>query len=159
MTDLIRKTDALAILTAASSISQKTVNAIAALPAVTVGVKPLVWEDRSSAVHPRFKAVTGFGTYYIERNKAGLFDWWSPYRMGKTEVKTLDAAKAAAQADYTARILAALEPVATTDPAAIREAAIERSLREAIAWADKHKWAAPWVDEAIAALIAKGAAE
>lgn len=88
--------------------------AIAALPAVTVGVRPLVWVD--------FDGLGAKASAFYQANY--LIQWWKGE--GKFEVAlsypgyqtgydgerwhpTLDAAKAAAQADYEARIFAALE--------------------------------------------------
>ena len=72
-------------------------------------VKPLVWEDRGHAVHPQLKAQTAFDTYYVNRSKSGLWDWWSTTLRGKIEVRTIEAAKAAAEADHAARIAAMIE--------------------------------------------------
>lgn len=102
-------------------------------------VKPLVWEQRGQ-VHPQFKAVSVLGTYYIERNKAGLFDWWSPWQHGKIEVRTLELAKAAAQADHEARILSAIIGNATPVPSdKIAEAArlVARSVDDDMAFFNK----------------------
>jgi hypothetical protein len=74
-----------------------------------VRVLPLVWQDRGETVGHQFKANTAYSCYYVERSKSGLFNWWSPMLRGKIEVKTLDLAKAAAQADHDARIRAAIE--------------------------------------------------
>ena len=74
-----------------------------------VKIKPLVWENRSDVVHPQFKAVTGFGTYYIERDKGGLFNWWTPALRGKVQVQTIEAADAAANEHHAAAILSAID--------------------------------------------------
>jgi len=118
MSDLIRKSDAaremwkhangktvLGGQTYQSLTLEVALDAIAALPAVTVGVKPLVWEAgerdqrRADSILGEF-CVTFFGGrwFYQGEPRKGMLD-----------------AQAAAQADYEARILAALEGVAAPD--------------------------------------------
>lgn len=74
-------------------------------------VKPLVWDlwDGGMAV-----AKTTIGTYNLSQNFRLCFPNGS-YRRYETE----QAAKAAAQADYEARILAALEPVTVQEAARV----------------------------------------
>jgi len=98
-----------------------------------VKVRELEWSDRGVS-EPRFKADAIIGTYYIERSKGGLFNWWTAATRGKIEVRTLDAAKSAAQADYEARIKSALITAPPVD-AGMREA-LEPFAREADNWAD-----------------------
>ena len=93
-------------------------------------VKPLVWEDYPADDGPVIsKAVTLYGTYFIVDDTddfSGLYlelvshddaRWWQHVRstceilMEKIHDDDLLPIKAAAQADYEARILAALEPV------------------------------------------------
>lgn len=122
-----------------------------ALPAVTVGVKPLVWEkDSLKGSYPtRFRAKMPCkgGDYSVAGSeRKNLWQW---FRNGYFvdghqlhEPMPLNAAKAAAQADYEARILAALTPTpvadsqpadpVVNDPAAIREAALEAKLAKAV---------------------------
>lgn len=86
---------------------------IAALPARGVGVRCLVWED--------FDGLGAKASAFYQANY--LIQWWKGegryevalsypgYQTGYDGVRwhdTLEAAKAAAQADYEARILAAL---------------------------------------------------
>lgn len=78
-------------------------------PGGAVKVKALEWRDREG-VHPRYVAAAITGDYFIDRTKGGAFSWWTAALRGKVEVHTLDAAKAAAQADYERRILSALSP-------------------------------------------------
>ena len=114
MGDLIRKSDADAAIVKCKgngATRQACRDAIAALPAVTVRVKPLVWEQADAG------AWLGHGVepcqYYLRLENDM---WWHPgddYEDAEG-FDTPDAAKAAAQRDYEARILAALEPVATT---------------------------------------------
>jgi hypothetical protein len=68
-----------------------------------VTVKPLVWTKTSSGTS-RFPAWSSDNGMVVESLNMGGFCW------GGQSFDTLDAAKAAAQADYEARILAALEP-------------------------------------------------
>lgn len=88
-----------------------------ALPARGVVVKPLVWEQISD----RTIEAAGVGsTHRIQTAQDGSVRWQSRY-MGKWHnAPSVNAAKAAAQADYEARILAALEP-APTDAAHVNE--------------------------------------
>ena len=113
--DLIRRGDALAAVQEWTYCCDAE-DAIAALPAVTVGVKPLVWFEAELPSRGGGK-FTSEG--YTIRRIEGL--WLLDFAgNGKSKWRwvDLDAAKAAAQADYEARILAALEPVAAPDPAA-----------------------------------------
>lgn len=78
-------------------------------------VKPLVWETNAAHCHAYGEAA---GTNYMAApstrpDRIGEFrlsDTWS----GFSYHPTLEAAKAAAQADYEARIMSALEPVTAT---------------------------------------------
>ena len=104
-----------------------------ALPAVAVGVKPLVWRGNGKG---RVCADTPFGAYEIGHGRYGM-----RLRHGgscmQDDLQGIEAAKAAAQADYEARILAALTPAPVADslpaidPAAIREAALREAAAEA----------------------------
>lgn len=116
--DLIRRGDADAAIVACKgngATRQNCRDAIAAIPARGVGVKPLVWED--------FDGLGAKASAFYQANY--LIQWWKGE--GRYEVAlsypgyqtgydgdrwhdTLTAAKAAAQADYEARILAALAP-------------------------------------------------
>lgn len=87
------------------------------LPARWVGVKPLVWEP-SVIGKPWHSAKAPWGWYYAQWDDETQA-WFASLEMGEVEapiilsppdVPTIDAAKAAAQADYEARILSALEP-------------------------------------------------
>jgi hypothetical protein len=108
---------------------------IAALPAVTVNVNALVWEkDSLKGSYPtRFRAnmPCKSGDYSVAGSeRANLWQW---FRNGyfvdghqTYEPMTLNAAKAAAQADYKARILAAIDT--QTEP---RDAAVARLVEAA----------------------------
>jgi hypothetical protein len=81
--------------------------AIAALPAAQVAVKPLVWVDNpdlgEGGLLGGCDASVG-PTYHV------MQDGWSYHRaMFWRKAESIEAAKAAAQADYAARIRAALE--------------------------------------------------
>lgn len=103
---------------------------LAAVPA-QVRVKPLVWVDK-------YRPVASPQAYQIWPDNGGsgapddpieIFDGfmlYSPTMMGLGIHSTIEAAKAAAQADYEARILAAIEP----QPAS-RDAVIARLVEAA----------------------------
>lgn len=79
----------------------------AAIAAAMMGaVKPLEWEEiESDPGGYAWRARKPFGSsYYIHKNKAGLFCWIA----GEGDYGSLESAKADAQADYAARILSAL---------------------------------------------------
>jgi len=80
-------------------------------------VKPLVWDRMPRGMC--HVAKTGFGRYSVERNYGG-WAMWTPEQTDDAEplkcFTSEETARAAAQADYTARILAALEaPQQNTD--------------------------------------------
>jgi hypothetical protein len=143
--DMIRRGDAIAVVPGPRhdfAPYQDTVAAIRALPAVQPKVKPLVWEDADQGMCTKWRAAAFQGHYELvtlknEKGWAVNFSWGRPLSywfiqgddddFGPTGPKMfpdLEAAKAAAQADYEARILAALEP--QPDAAAIREAALRK---------------------------------
>jgi hypothetical protein len=99
------------------------------LEAKAMKVRPFVWDDASCGSWAQSR--TGAGWEYFIRNMGDYFlmpfPWKPPERF-----PTLKAAKAAAQADYEARILSALEPT-TPSPEAIVRAALE--LAKAFDWA------------------------
>lgn len=77
--------------------------AIRALPAAQVKVKPLVWECDA-----RWPSTVWSGGYQI--NDQDENEWLMTTPQGDSATfETIDAAKAAAQADYEARILATLD--------------------------------------------------
>ena len=91
-----------------AQVAREAMSAITALRAkAEVKVKPLVWRMEYGYTG---RAETSIGVYLIERFPGQ----GQPYRLinafdGKSSHSTLEAAKAAAQADYDARIRAALE--------------------------------------------------
>lgn len=132
-----------------------------ALPAVTpaVKVKPLVWDFHP--VNPQ----TGFlpydiapgigGSYLIEhcRGNGGEFDMWLPNQVNGTRFDTREAAKAAAQADYEARVLSALDVTPAPSLAEALELPEVKALVEAvdglIGVLNKHETKGPLPDEAL----------
>nr|DAE48928.1 MAG TPA: Protein of unknown function (DUF551) [Caudoviricetes sp.] len=108
----------------------------AALPhlqqGVGVKVKPLEWGK--SSIGECDKAQTVVGSYFIGNPAPGsynvLFDNDQITAL-LTVCPSLEAAKAAAQADYEARILSAIETVIpVSQPSTARELALEEILRE-----------------------------
>ena len=105
---------------------------------MTVRVKPLVWEDADQGMCTKWRAAALGGQYELvafsgEDGFAVNFYWgrplsyWfiqgDPDEWGPTGPKmfpTLEAAKAAAQADYEARVRACLGPAAPTVAEAAR---------------------------------------
>ena len=129
------------------------------LAARGLGVKALEWQDTEIPAYGVLHAKTTFGTYFIERDGTGRFLVQHDHA-GVGSYSTLEAARAAAQADYAARILAALED--TGEPALIREAearGMERAANiaeadakqlteEALQWrADNMPFAAQFAEE------------
>ena len=121
---------------------------------MTVKVKPLVWFPAPS-ICTREKAEALGGHYSVVEFDAGTDEHHfaanidlgglacvfilepAPFGgRGPKRYPTLEAAKAAAQADYEARILAALDPDQTAI-AAIERAAYERGVRDALTEAIK----------------------
>jgi hypothetical protein len=123
--DLIRRGEALAIVgpmqwsnsPIAANAASGAHKAIAALPAVTPGVKvkPLVW-------HPDHGCdAWGMGILYsMHETSPGLFAMVSPFHSDEDLPKS--EMQATAQADYAARILAAIDAQPAPDVAALVEA-------------------------------------
>lgn len=105
---------------------------------MTIKVKPLVWahvpESFALGTNPYDEAEGFGGSYVVECRADGRFDMWKPNLSNGDRFPDVEAAKAAAQADYEARILSAIEAV---DPATIRVEA----LREELAAAAHTQWA------------------
>jgi hypothetical protein len=80
------------------------------IPAVSVGVKPLMWENINE--DGCIQSAVGFNCVYRVWLSADKIARWQAAYMGEWFVASgpLDAAKAAAQADHEARIRAALIP-------------------------------------------------
>jgi hypothetical protein len=115
MADLIDRKAARQIVAAYSTAEgvEKALNAIAALPAQGVRVKPLVWTAREdlNGLHEACGADGLYRNVWDQKNGTWVYEG-DPTTNPPTQARfhTLDAAKAAAQADYEARILAALAP-------------------------------------------------
>lgn len=118
--DLIRRGDALAARSLHNSARAAEIT-IAALPAAQVAVKPLVWlrygpgcytvkslKEADNGCDVVFYAEKSEVNGYIINTvtKPGYFRCWIDWG---DEYPTIEAAKAAAQADYEARIRAALD--------------------------------------------------
>jgi hypothetical protein len=117
-------------------------------PEAIVMLKPLHWEDADEGFCTKWKAAALGGHYELVwfEDKQGFsvnFSWGRPLSFwfiqgepdeygptGPKSFTTLDQAKAAAQADYEARILSALEPT-TPSPEAIVRAALESAAEKA----------------------------
>jgi len=95
---------------------------------MTIKVKPLVWEHVlkcSELGTEPYDHAEGFGgSYVVEHRAAGHFDMWKPNLSNGDRFLTPEAAKAAAQADYEARILSAIEAV-EEPPYVLQEAITE----------------------------------
>ena len=147
MTDeLIRKSDALAAMH--SHDWQKTYDAIRALPTVTTKVKPLAWDethddrgDGTSEHNGGYVAVSPLGDYEIGMGFGSDCYYWSATDPMLNEIGSFEDpnyAKSAAQADYEARILAALEPVDADPLSDPRVKALVETAEAAIAWMQEH---------------------
>lgn len=163
-TDKKEKRDWQSMLFAAVDIQ----SAITALPAVTVGVRPLEWDHSNSYC---LVAETSLGEYVVQNEQDDGWGLWTPQQeQGDDPVSyhpDAPTAKAAAEAHHDAAIrgeliltptpiLPAVTPA--PDAAAIREAA----LREAVAvvmeecWKDREMKLAKRIEGRILALIPKG---
>jgi hypothetical protein len=124
--EMIRRGDALALFKNYTG-TDFWMQQIAALPAAQPGVKPLVWDDFEGlgAKAQAWKQANYLITWWKSR---GQFEVVASYpghqgeAIGAGFYPTLEAAKAAAQADYEARILAALDVQPAPDMAALVEA-------------------------------------
>jgi hypothetical protein len=115
------------------SMRERVVDALtAALPFLPVqgAVKKLEWNEyeREGQIE-EWDASSGFDGYY--NITLGLNGYLVKMPDDEEEFETLEAAKAAAQADYEARILSALEP------SAARELALEEGYRRGVEAAAK----------------------
>ena len=101
---------------------------------MTVKVKPLVWVDCVFSGQPAFYADTEFGPWAVTAYTGRDGNWAHTDPTGEDSEEDWDLAedaKAAAQADYEARIHAALEPDQTA-LTAIELAAYERGVQSAL---------------------------
>jgi hypothetical protein len=84
--------------------------ALSASPAGAVKPKPLEWRDEGTGVFRRVRATTSIGTYSTWRLDGSLdYSLYYNEELIKT-CSDLEAAKTAAFADYSARIMSAIEP-------------------------------------------------
>jgi hypothetical protein len=107
--DVIREVNMHVAASRHVTLANKTIAAIAALPAVqpVVKVKPLVWVENPDVGEGGF---LGGSDANIGPTYHAMQDGWSYHRsMFWRQADTIESAKAAAQADYDARILAALD--------------------------------------------------
>lgn len=135
------------------------------LPAVRPKVKPLVWYGEPADFY--MFADTAFGLYEIGVEHGD--EWFSdftdhksgkPVRLSSWQDGSI-APQAAAQADYEARILSALEPAVQPDAAAIKSAAFEIAVLMEIhaATSSTTKAKAEDIERGILALIDKAEGE
>lgn len=116
--DLIRRGDALEAAWEADSLELSTHGAkkiearINTIPAVQPTVKPLVWRSNGKG---RVCADTPFGLYEVEHGRYGMRLLHGGSFM-QDDLQGIEAAKAAAQADYEARILSVLDMQPTVSP-------------------------------------------
>jgi|GEM_PF-5511263 len=104
---------------------QALYDAIISLPAVSPQVKALVWKEYADE---RAVRAVGFNAdYTIRISMLGQVAWQSRHMAPWHPADTVEAAKAAAQADYEARILAALAPAPSDDAVKAREAALKEA--------------------------------
>jgi len=98
-------------------------------PAQPVAIKPLEWvKSKNSDVGHWHADTSAFECYEVWAELDGKSRWYAPYMNAGVTVENLEAAKAAAQADYEARIRSALlDPVKPVDV----DAAYERAAKVA----------------------------
>lgn len=129
--DTIRRADAIDRITKLSCDDDahwgSIVDALRALPAVQVSVKPLEWVELEKYRRGGKYSADGYTIRYVEGffilDFAGEGKW-------KWRWTDIEAAKAAAQADYEARIRSALTVQPSPDVAALAEARAQ-ALRDA----------------------------
>lgn len=123
--DMIRRGDAILAVTAADKECLGANGArefIRALPAVQVVVKPLEWVEIRSGQY--FEARVIGILYSVRLGSDGVVRWQAGHMGTWHEAPTIEAAKAAAQADYEARIRSAMTNQPSPDVAALTEAEI-----------------------------------
>ncbi len=116
----------------------------AALPFLTgVKVKALEWVAHKGDQHCKIAwTCEGIGGWYaIEHLHEGHFDMWTPNNPDGGRFSTLESAKSAAQADYEARILSAIELLGNSEqlkPSPRAQALTEKLVKQAMheAWND-----------------------
>ena len=127
--DLIKRVDVMFCFDDDMTIHQarKSIAALPAAPAqpVAVTVKPLVWSDCEIENWDVFECLTILGRYKVQKFVDRDYALLVLPNGSITRHQTIDAAKAAAQADYEARIMAALnvQPITVHDAAKVPEIA------------------------------------
>jgi hypothetical protein len=153
--DLIRRGDALKALDWGDIYGRNAQQCIAALPAVTVGVRPLVFEGRNGfwraddGIGGFYEVTEVYGAFHMCRIVVGVANKLIPYN-------SQNAAFGAANVEHQRRILAALEPTPAPDADAIR-AAVMAGVRIALETPIEQVPAA--VNDAILAMIPKAPTE
>lgn len=119
MSDMISREAAIAALMEAGLAFGygKAVDAIRALPAVEVGARELEW--RKVAPHGLHEAYGLCWKYQIREGTDAIVRWQSGHMGTWFEAANVDTAKAAAQADYAARIRSALTATPAQDVAGL----------------------------------------
>lgn len=118
---LIRLSDAIAALKSADLPFGygHAAEVIRAIPAVQVVVKPLEWVEIRSGQY--FEAHVIGILYSVRLGTDGVVRWQAGHMGTWHEAPTIEAAKAAAQADYDARIRSALTVQPSPDVAALED--------------------------------------
>jgi len=119
--DLIRRGDVLALCDQYPYV-EGVKTALHDIPAAQPTVKPLAWLDSQQGRYSESRAIGIL--YSIRLGSDGVTRWQAGHMGPWHEVASIEAAKAAAQADYEARILSALDmqPTVSPDVAALVEA-------------------------------------
>jgi hypothetical protein len=135
--ELIYRDDAISICGNKSLSSKEAANLIRALPAVQPVAKVRALEWRNALNHQQL-ASCEFGYYVVTPPEIGsTWNWEHSDLPYDGAASSEDAAKAAAQADYEARILSALDAHPAPDLTA--NAALAAQLAEACARADRYE--------------------
>lgn len=114
--DLIRRGDARRILEEEGFLERSLAN-LNNLPAMQVAVKPLEWVEIREGQY--FEARVIGILYSVRLGSDGVVRWQAGHLGTWHEVNSIEAAKAAAQADYEARIRSALTAQPSPDVAAL----------------------------------------
>lgn len=136
-------------------------------------LKPLHWEDADEGFCTKWKAAALGGHYELVwfEDKQGFsvnFSWGRPLSFwfiqgepdeygptGPKSFTTLDQAKAAAHADYAARILSALEPTTSSTEAIVRAALFvaQEAIRQDARNGDLSEGAAQWAVDTLEFIV------
>ena len=116
-----------------ATVEELILHDLRALPAVQVTVKPLEWKLATTVYDPgeAYEAICPVGVYVVAQDEDSPSLFNVEYGVGPDTfhkgqplllnvVPTIEAAKTAAQADYDARILAAIEPAPVTPAEAVK---------------------------------------